>query len=297
MRRPGWFDRDGASPLVSAALLPLVPLSWLYRAAAALHRAATTRGWRAPVRLPCKVISVGNLVVGGSGKTPVAARLAVALKARGHRVAIVSRGYGGRGRDAVRVVSDGRFVRGRASVDGEEPLWLAGQAPGIPVLVGRDRATVGRRAIAAFGAELRELDDGFQHHRLARDLDLVVSTGSGGLGNRQVLPRGPLREGLAALRHADAIGVVDGPADAADEAAFARHAPHAFRFEVTRTPRWLKPLGTTPREAVSLDGREVGMICGLARPAAFRDTLEGLGASVVTQSGASSSSPRRSPGR
>ena len=281
--RPSFWDERAPSLGRRLVLAPLVLLSWLYAAGAVLHRAWWERGPRRPVRLACRVVSIGNLVVGGSGKTPVAAWVAAALARRGWPVVIASRGYGGRGAAAVEVVSDGRFVRGRAEVVGEEPMLLAGLAPGVPVLVGRRRDTVGRRAVAAFDAQVLVLDDGFQHHRLAKDVEIVTFSGAG-LGAGAVLPRGPLREPLAALARAHAILVVDGPLPEADEARLARAAPRAARFALSRRPAWTRPLAGGAREpAAKLAGRGVGVLSGIARPAALRETLESLGAHVVAE--------------
>jgi tetraacyldisaccharide 4'-kinase len=233
------------------------------------------------------VISVGNLGVGGSGKTPTAAWLAASLHRRGHKVVLASRGYGRQGREAIVTVSDGRFIHATVEQAGDEPFVLAAHAPGVPVLVGRDRALVGLRALSAHGADILVLDDGFQHHRLARDFDLVVLDGAEGLANRAVLPRGPLREPVAALRFADAIAVVDGPLPAEDDALLAALAPGAARFELRRAPRALRRLGEdglAPGEPpVSLAGREVGLLSGIARPASFRRTALALGARVVAE--------------
>ncbi len=262
------------------ALAPLLPLSWLYGAVAAVHRSRTRR--RA-TRLSCRVVSVGNLTVGGSGKTPAAALIAQALHRRGHKVVLATRGYGRRGREPVRVVSDGRFVRADLDASGDEPILLASRAPGVPVLVGRDRSVVGLRAISAFGADVLVLDDGFQHHRLARDADVLVVDGTG-FGNGHVLPRGPLREPVGVLRDAHAVGVVDGPLDPADEAVLGERCPDAFRFEARRVPRSLRPLRGGPGESPEvLRGVDVGLLAGIARPASFQRTLEALGARVVAQ--------------
>jgi len=281
--RPAFWDERAPSAGRRLALAPLTAASWLYAAGAVLHRAWWEHGPSRPVRLPCRVVSVGNLVVGGSGKTPVAAWLAASLARRGWPVAIASRGYGGRGAGAVEVVSDGRYVRGRAEVVGEEPMLLAGLAPGVPVLVGRRRDTVGRRAVAAFDAQVLVLDDGFQHHRLAKDVELVTFSGAG-LGCGAVLPRGPLREPLGALSRAHALLVVDGPLPEGDEARVARHAPGAARFELTRRPATTRPLrGGAAEPAAKLAGRRVGLLSGIARPAALRETLRALGAHVVAE--------------
>jgi tetraacyldisaccharide 4'-kinase len=254
-----------------------------YAAGAVLHRAVWERGLARPVRLPCKVVSVGNLVVGGSAKTPIAAWVASALHRRGWPVVIASRGYGGDGARAVEVVSDGQRVHGRAETVGEEPMLLAGLAPGVPVLVGRRRDIVGRRAISAFNAGVLVLDDGFQHHRLEKDVELVTLTGAG-FGNGRVLPRGPLREPLRALRRADALLVVDGPPPESDRAYLDRFAPDAARFALSRPPRATRPIaGGASEPATNLAGRPVGMLCGIARPAALAETLTQLGAQVVAE--------------
>lgn len=278
--RPPWLQTQGGR-VRRLALLPLVPISWLYGAAAALHRRLS--GVRGPVRLPCRVVSIGNLVVGGSGKTPTAAWLATALHARGHKVTLASRGYGRRGRGVV-VVSDGRFVRGRAETAGDEPMLLAAHAPGVPVLVGRDRTVVGWRALSAFGADIVVLDDGFQHHRLHRDVDLVVFDGAVGFGGGRCLPSGPLREPACALREADAIGIVDGPLAEDDVQRLERWAPGALRFAARREPAFVRALDGSGREPPAwLRGRELGMLCGIAQPRAFRRSLERLGARVVAE--------------
>jgi tetraacyldisaccharide 4'-kinase len=283
IRHPGFWSGRPSWPL-RLALLPLDVASWLYGAGAALHRALWEFGVRRRARLACRVVSVGNLVVGGAGKTPAAAWIASAMHRRGHRTALASRGYARRGREPVEVVSDGRFLRSRAEVAGDEPMWLASRAPGVPVLVGRHRDVVGLRAVAAFGTQVLVLDDGFQHHRLARDVEIVLFDGAFGLGNRRVLPRGPLREPPRALSRADAIGVVDGPLPPRDEDLVARLAPAAHRFALRRRPLWVQSLDGSGRAPLaSLAGRGVGILCGIARPASFRATVEALGAHVVAE--------------
>jgi tetraacyldisaccharide 4'-kinase len=228
------------------------------------------------------VISVGNLTVGGSGKTPTTAWLAVGLRRRGHKVVIASRGYGRRSHEPVVVVSDGVQARAGVTAAGDEPLVLAAHAPGVPVLVGADRSVVGLRAVSAFGADVLVLDDGFHHHRLARDVELLTIDGRFGFGNGRLLPRGPLREPLSALRYAHAIGIIDGPLMPSDARSLETFAPRALQFSARRRPRGVRPLGggsEAPPEI--LTGLEVGLVAGIARPAALRQTLEGLGAHVV----------------
>jgi tetraacyldisaccharide 4'-kinase len=238
--------------------------------------------------LPLRVVSVGNLVVGGTGKTPTAAWIATALQRRGHKVVLSTRGYGGSrspSRDKqVLVVSDGQYVKSRAEIAGDEPMILAARAPGVPVLVCRDRIRAGLHALAVFGAEVLVLDDGFHHHRLQRDVDLITIDGRFGFGNRWVLPRGPLREPLRALRYADAIGVIDGNLDPNDAETIQQLAPDATRFAANRKPISVRPLrGGSGDPPDVLNGAAVGMIAGLARPASLRNTLLQLGARIVAE--------------
>jgi tetraacyldisaccharide 4'-kinase len=230
------------------------------------------------------VLSVGNLTVGGSAKTPAAAWIASQLRDRGVRTAIASRGHGRRSRSPLVVVSDGRHVHASVRECGDEPLLLAGLAPGVPVVVGRDRSIAGLRAAGVFGCDVLVLDDGFQHHRITRRIDVVLIDAASGFGNRFTLPRGPLREPVAALRVADAIGVVGGALTEADEALVVRLAPHAFRFAAFRRPVSLRPLGGgEPIPLSHLRGRAVGVLSGIARPASLRESVAALGGQIVAE--------------
>lgn len=269
------------------ASLVLVPVSWLYGLAARFHRTSMRLASRARSRPDCAIVSVGAITVGGSGKTPLAARLAAGLRARGYRVVLASRGYKGKGREPVTVVSDGSHIHAYASEAGDESLVLAAHAPGVPVLVGRDRNVVGRHAVSRFGAEVLVLDDGFQHHRLARDLDVVSLDGVAGLGNARVLPAGPLREPRSSLRFASWLCIVDGdgtpPAGAARWLAKLVRAER-FVFRARRRPSALFSLdGSERRPLGELSGKRVGLLCGIARPGSFRRSVEALGAEVVCE--------------
>jgi tetraacyldisaccharide 4'-kinase len=230
------------------------------------------------------------MTVGGAGKTPVTIWLARALARRGHRVVIASRGYKGRRDGAVTVVSDGRCVLSRYEEAGDEAMVLAARVPGVPVVVGTDRLRVGHDAVTLFDAEILVLDDGFQHHRLARDFDLVCLDSRAGLGNGRVLPAGPLREPLSALAQADAlcwIGVMgDAPRVRSSmlESVWPAERPS---FYGVRRALDLVPLGAGRAEAAhsleSLRGDRVGLLSGLARPAGLRALVEALGAEVVRE--------------
>jgi tetraacyldisaccharide 4'-kinase len=284
MRAPSWLIGREESRARAAALLPLRAASWGYAAGASLHRLAHQRGWIEPRRLACRVVSVGSLTVGGAGKTPTAAFVAEGLRLRGHRVALATRGHGGRPRESVHVLSDGRLLGRDPGAAGDEPIVLAAHAPGVPVVVARDRGLAGLRAISVFDIDVLVLDDGFQHHRLHRDVDILSFDGMQGLGNGFVLPRGPLREGVSALERADAIGVVDGALPPADEAVLARRARAAYRYTGMRQPIVLHGLaGGDPERPTALAGRSVGALTGIAGPAEFECTLEALGARVVAR--------------
>jgi len=202
-------------------------------AASAIYGAAalTRRRWyrRHPAgisRLAHPVISIGNLTVGGSGKTPVVESLARVLMAAGERPAILSRGYARRVQtEGVTVVSDGHRVTADLDHSGDEPLMLARALPGVPVLVAAERYLAGRLAEGKLGATVHLLDDGFQHVTLWRDVDLLLLSDAD-LDDR-VLPAGRLREPISVVASADAILVTDAAPNAATAAAGGPVAPTA----------------------------------------------------------------------
>ncbi len=184
-------------------------------------------------RLNRPVVSVGNVAVGGSGKTPLVAHLACLLQDAGHRPAILTRGYArARPSDGVTVVSDGDRLLADLDRAGDEPLMLARRLPGVPVLVSSDRYLSGRLAERRFGCSVHLLDDGFQHFQLERDTDLVVVSGAD-LLRPATLPFGRLREPIDVVREASAVILADvDPAeeDAAAEALRALGVGTAFRL-------------------------------------------------------------------
>jgi tetraacyldisaccharide 4'-kinase len=252
----------------------LTALSAIYGHAARLRRSWYEGHPAARRRLARPVISVGNLVVGGSGKTPVVAALARLLAASGHRPAILSRGYARRHvSEGVLVVSDGGGVRAGVEESGDEPQMLARQLRGVPVLVCPDRYLAGRLAERQFDASVLLLDDGFQHLRLARSVDLLVVSRQD-LAER-VLPSGLLREPLTAARSADAVLVCGTAEDAADVAGVLGVAA-AF----TVVPRYGDLLRLGTREATADRGRVVA-VAGIARPHRFFAALGERGFEVA----------------
>ena len=156
-------------------------------------------------RLPCKTISVGNLCVGGTGKTPMTIYIARMLKKSGFRTCVISRGYKGKSEKQGGIVSDGKTVFMPPEVAGDEPFMMAQNLEGIPVLVGKDRFRSGMTAVDQFNAQVVVMDDAFQHRQLYRDIDLVLLDGESPLGNGKLLPRGRLREPVTALARSHGV--------------------------------------------------------------------------------------------
>lgn len=180
--------------------LLLLPFSAVFAAVSGLRRLAYRRGWLPSVAVGVPVIVVGNLTAGGSGKTPLVIWLVQQLRARGHRPGVVSRGYGGSARGCVEVMPDSA-----AAEVGDEPLLIRNKAD-VPVVVGRDRVAAARALLARHpGVDVIVSDDGLQHYRLQRDLELAVIDAASGLGNGWPLPAGPLREPPSRLARVDAV--------------------------------------------------------------------------------------------
>lgn len=186
----------------------LLPFSALFSAVSGLRRLAYRRGWLDSVAVGVPVLIVGNLTAGGSGKTPLTIWLVNHLRAQGYRPGVVSRGYGGAARGCVEVQPDSP-----PGEVGDEPLLIRHKT-GVPVVVGRDRVAAARTLLARHpGVDVIVSDDGLQHYRLQRDIELAVIDAASGLGNGWPLPAGPLREPARRLASVDAvIQVVRGPA-------------------------------------------------------------------------------------
>jgi len=249
-------------------------LSAAYGAAAAWRRAWYARRPARQRQLRCPVVSVGNLRVGGSGKTPMVEYIARLLLERGERPAILSRGYGRRApRDGVTVVSDGTSVLADLDEAGDEPLMLARALPGVSVLVGTDRYLSGRLAERRLGATVHLLDDGFQHLELARDVDLLL-VAEDDLQD-QPLPAGRLRERISAASVADAALITAGYDTAAERIGRAFGISPVFR--VTRAigaPRHV----AGPRDSVVVpSGSRVFVVTGIARPDRFVADISSVG--------------------
>ena len=162
-----------------------------------------------PKKVEAYVISVGNLTTGGVGKTPVVAQIAQYYVDKGEKVAIVSRGYGAKlSNKNINVISDGEKTYFKAELGGDEPVWLAKNVKGACVITSKNRYKASKYAIEKFGVTRIILDDGFQHRKLHRDLNIVLIDSEMGFGNENLLPAGPLREGLEAFNRIDKLVIV-----------------------------------------------------------------------------------------
>lgn len=243
--------------------LLLLPLSWLFCALVTVRRVAYRRGWLHSERLPVPVVVVGNITVGGSGKTPLVIWLAQFLRAQGYRPGIISRGYGGLAAQwpqPVDVDSDPRVV-------GDEPVLIVRRSD-CPMAVGPDRVAAGRLLLQRHDCDIILADDGMQHYRLARDVEIAVLDGARRLGNGFCLPAGPLREPSQRLAAVD-LRVGNGAAAAGEHL-------------MTLLPQTALHLGNgTQMPLESFRGRTVHAVAGIGNPARFFQMLRDHGITVI----------------
>ena len=248
--------------------------------------------------LGCLVVVVGNLTVGGTGKTPVVEKFARTLQKRGRHVAILSRGYKSKNEPAGRklwrklshgaelppkVVSDGKSVLLDSDRAGDEPFMLANNLPGVVVLCDKNRVKAGAYAIRRFGCDTLILDDGFQYLPLKGRLNLLLVDKTNPFGNHQLLPRGILREPIQHLKRASYIFLTksDGKPDPALEALIRQHNADAELIECRHQPQYLQAVGSGERLALShLKGAHIAAFSGIAMPENFENMLRSFGAEI-----------------
>ena len=226
---------------------------------------------------PVPVISVGNLLLGGTGKTPFVIRLAGMLRNRGLKPTVVSRGYRGINRAPYLVVGDGSSSEplARADACGDEPYLIAMRLPDTPVIVGRKRICPVQAVHELFGCNVVVLDDGFQHLPLKRDADIVLLNGS----EDHMFPRGRLREPLSALKRADIVMLMAGSAVPAAAAGYVRGPVFTCRAVASGLASGPGLQSWLPVD--SLSAREVILVSGIANPERFRATAKQLGWIIV----------------
>ncbi|PYM17042.1 MAG: tetraacyldisaccharide 4'-kinase [Candidatus Rokuibacteriota bacterium] len=271
----GWesgFSPTGAAVLgaVSGGYRRLLDVrEWLYARGVVRSRA-----------VGCPVVSVGNLTLGGTGKTPATLLAVETLVGLGHRPGVVSRGYGRR-TGSVQVVADTASIRLDAEDAGDEPFLLARRLPGVPVVVGPNRYDAARFTVSRFDATVIVLDDAFQHRTLVKDLEIVMVRAVNPWGNRRLLPGGPLREPLVALKRAHLV-IATGAANvgAAEEVArtVREYAPGVPVIAAAYAPTecW-EAARMSPVKPEELVGARLLGFAGIGTPGAFRKTLADLG--------------------
>jgi tetraacyldisaccharide 4'-kinase len=245
------------------------------------------------VKLEAKVISVGNLTVGGTGKTPAVERLTRVLQSRGRKVAILSRGYksrpSGSSKPQVRIVTDGRKIALSASEAGDEPYLLARNLSGVPVVIGKDRIAGGKYCLRNFASEVFFLDDGFQYRRLKRDLDIVLINSLNPFGNERLFPAGILREPLASLKRADLFILTRTDQVAPEHLERVKERLKGIDASIPildsiHLPLHFEDLKSKKKcELKFIENKKVLALSSIADPASFKKTLTGLGAIVVKE--------------
>jgi len=266
-------------------LFPLYLLSLAYGGAVRTRSLFYSLGFLKTKTLPCPVISIGNITVGGTGKTPLVMDLANGLLARGIPVAILSRGYKGT-RMSEPIVSDGKAIFLSPEESGDEPFLMANSCPGIPVLVGRNRFVNGRIAIQRFNVKGLILDDGYQHIALHRNINILLVDSQRAFGEGALLPRGILREPLSQIRRADLflLTKVENPQTAQElEKTIRQNHPSSEVFHSHYDPVCLINPDDEQEPLHSLKGRRVLALSGIASPDYFSSLLEKCEAKIVSQ--------------
>lgn len=294
--------RAGAGAAVYGGFLQ--GLSWLFSGIAQSRLFLYRKRILHDQPLGCLVVVVGNLTVGGTGKTPVVEKFARALRDRGRKVAILSRGYKSKKvplwqklwwnlthaeKPAPRIVSDGTTVLLDSEQAGDEPYMLARNLPGVVVLVDKNRVHAGEFAIKKFGCDTLVLDDGFQYLPLKGRLNLLLVDKTNPFGNGHLLPRGILREPIKHLKRASYVFLTksNGVRDPELERLITEHNPEADIIECAHKPQYLRRFGLADgapgsrEELTFLKGRRVFAFSGIATPESFEKFLRDLGALIV----------------
>jgi len=263
-------------------------LSGFYYLAIKVRWLFYTLGILSQTRLPCTVISVGNITWGGTGKTPAIIMIAKLLRERGKRVAVLSRGYGKKSKKGeIAIVSDGDRVILSSREAGDEPYLLSKNLPHVPIIVGKNRIQSGKYAIERFTTEVLVLDDGFQYWPLNRDLDIVTVDCLNPYGNSYLIPRGQLREPISHLSRADIFLLTRTNFVSREDldriiGDLERLSPHSIIMESVHHPKYLQGLFSGVKKALNfIKDRRVVAFSSIGSPYSFEKTLEGLGAKIV----------------
>ena len=266
-------------------------LSWAavpYEIATRLRAYGYERGWFARRDLPVPVISIGNLTVGGTGKTPLVIQITEWLLEAGRRVAVLSRGYRRTSREPLLLVSDGARIVATAEEAGDEPFLIAQRCPRAVVAVGADRYRLGRHVLETCGVDYIVLDDGFQHLGVHRDVNLLLVDATDAQGLKRLLPAGRLREPITAAKRATGVIVTraENPNHVDDILKQLRSAvdPLPMMAQVVFRAAQLVSVATGGyRSSEWCKGKRVLLVSGVGHAASFRNTAEELGVSVIDE--------------
>jgi tetraacyldisaccharide 4'-kinase len=275
------------TPDAAVARAVLGALGVVYAGGLKLYLLPYGTGLRRQARLPCPVISVGNITVGGTGKTSMTQRVGEFLHERGVRICVLSRGYRGANENGVAVVSTEKRVELDAAAAGDEAYMLASMLPGVPVIVGRDRRASGALACERFHPDIIVLDDGMQYYQLHRDLDIAMLDARRPFDNGRVFPRGLMREPPSHLRRTGIVVISNADRSAPDDVLALRSragklAPRAGVFTAHYAPIRLRALDRSGEQPVGwLDERRVATFCALGNPRSFEEQIANAGAEIV----------------
>lgn len=268
-------------------------MSYVYEFGVRCKLALYNCGIYSAEKLPCTVISIGNITVGGTGKTPTAQKVAEHIRDLGYKVVILNRGYRSHWDKEIGVVSDGNKIFMTAYESGDEAYLMAKTLPGVSVIIGKNRAVTGRYAVEKLKAEVIIMDDGYQHWHLQRDLDVVLVDTLNMFGNGCVLPRGTLREPLENLKRADLflltktdqsskisnLQVRNTIKQYSGDAPVVESIHHPKNF--VEIADWYKGIAQNFKDLEELKGKDVMVFSAIGNPSSFEQTLSGIGLNIL----------------
>ncbi|AGB42294.1 tetraacyldisaccharide 4''-kinase [Halobacteroides halobius DSM 5150] len=267
-------------------LVLLTGLAWVYQGIVWTRKKAYDWGIKKSTKLSVPVISVGNITVGGTGKTPVVKMLARRLEKNNYQSVIINRGYKGQLEKELGIVTDGEEILLSAQKAGDEAYMLASSLFSTPVLIGKERSKAGKLALEEFSPDFIILDDAFQHWQVKRDYDLVVVDATNPFANGYLLPRGRLREPVTSLQRANCLLLTKADQITPEKLkkikkCLRRFNPQALIITTRHKPTYLRNIGKQEYKQLDLEGEKVLAVSGIGNPQAFEETLRNLGAQVV----------------
>lgn len=273
----------------------LFMISLIYGNVVKIKKAFYEKGFLKPKRLPCSVISIGNLTVGGTGKTPMTAYVAEHVRNLGYKVAVISRGYKGSAEKSGGIVSDGNSILMGPDMAGDEPYMLAKNLKNVPVIVGQNRYRAGKLAIREFNPDVMVMDDAFQHLKLFRDIDLVLLDRQRPFGNAHMLPRGTLREPVSSLSRGHAF--IFTRSDIRSESISLKtipdyipagcpvfhtvHTPYMYKLILAENNTVSESPKTGPYNFEFLKGSKAIAFSGIAKNKDFKHTVESFQCTII----------------